>query len=112
MKYQVYITRSGEWYLADVPKLPGCISQGRTEEEALENIRKVIQEYLHVSGSGGHGLSETRTIHVELPERDSAISDKKADLKDPILQFSGLGREVWEGIDPDDYVNREREAWD
>jgi len=31
---------------------------------------------------------------------------------DPILQLSGLGREVWEGIDPDEYVRRERESWD
>jgi len=31
-----------------VPGLPGCWSQGQTEDEALENIRAAIQEYVAV----------------------------------------------------------------
>jgi predicted RNase H-like HicB family nuclease len=33
-------------YVADVPQLPGCMSQGRTVEEALKNVRKAIVAYL------------------------------------------------------------------
>ncbi len=33
-------------YTVYVPSLPGCISQGETKEEALENIREAIELYL------------------------------------------------------------------
>ncbi len=33
-------------YVADVPELPGCMSQGKTVEAALENVRKAIRVYL------------------------------------------------------------------
>jgi predicted RNase H-like HicB family nuclease len=33
-------------YVADVPQLPGCMSQGRTVEAALKNARKAIEVYL------------------------------------------------------------------
>jgi plasmid stability protein len=29
-----------------------------------------------------------------------------------ILELRGLGKEVWQGIDPDEHVERERQAWD
>lgn len=37
-------------YVADVPQLPGCMSQGKTVEAALKNIRKAIIAYLKVAG--------------------------------------------------------------
>ncbi len=33
-------------YVADVPELPGCMSQGRTIESALKNVKKAISLYL------------------------------------------------------------------
>jgi predicted RNase H-like HicB family nuclease len=38
-------------YVADLPKLPGCVSQGKTVEAALRNVRKAIIAYLKVAGS-------------------------------------------------------------
>lgn len=46
MEYETYITFEDGWYIADVPALPGCMSQGRTEEEAIENIKDAINGYL------------------------------------------------------------------
>ncbi len=46
MKYKVALTRSEEGYSVSCPALPCCWSQGDTEEEAVENIRDAIQEYL------------------------------------------------------------------
>lgn len=46
MKYKIMLRRSEEGYSVSVPALPGCWSQGATEEEAIENIRDAIQEYL------------------------------------------------------------------
>jgi predicted RNase H-like HicB family nuclease len=34
------------WIVAECPALPGCISQGRDEKEALENIREAITGWL------------------------------------------------------------------
>jgi predicted RNase H-like HicB family nuclease len=33
-------------YVADVPQLPGCMSQGKTVEAALKNVRQAIRAYL------------------------------------------------------------------
>lgn len=46
MKYRVKLERTDEGYAVWCPGLPGCWSQGATEEEALENIRDAIQTYL------------------------------------------------------------------
>jgi predicted RNase H-like HicB family nuclease len=48
MKYDVFITKEGGWFIADVPALPGCMSQGKIEKEALANIKDAIQGYLEV----------------------------------------------------------------
>jgi predicted RNase H-like HicB family nuclease len=53
MKYRVAILRSDEGYSVSVPGLPGCWSQGTTEQEAVENIRIAIREYLAARGTGG-----------------------------------------------------------
>ncbi len=46
MKYKIVLQESDEGYSVSVPGLPGCWSQGATEEEALDNIRDAIEEYL------------------------------------------------------------------
>jgi predicted RNase H-like HicB family nuclease len=46
MRYQVKLKQSEEGYAIWCPSLPGCWSQGETEEEALENIKDAIETYL------------------------------------------------------------------
>jgi predicted RNase H-like HicB family nuclease len=46
MKYKIILEKTDEGYSVSVPGLPGCWSQGSTEEEAVENIRDAIKEYL------------------------------------------------------------------
>lgn len=46
MKYKIALQKSEEGYSVSVPGLPGCWSQGSTEQEALENIQDAIREYL------------------------------------------------------------------
>jgi predicted RNase H-like HicB family nuclease len=48
MRYKVELIKSDEGYAVGCPELPGCWSQGATEEEAISNIRDAIQEYLSV----------------------------------------------------------------
>jgi predicted RNase H-like HicB family nuclease len=46
MKYKVNLKKSDEGYSVSVPGLPGCWSQGKTEAEALKNIKDAITVYL------------------------------------------------------------------
>ena len=46
MKYRVVLQKTDEGVTASVPGLPGCISEGANEEEALDNIKSAIAEYL------------------------------------------------------------------
>ena len=46
LTYQVLLEKSEEGFAVRCPALPGCWSQGETEEEALANIRSAIAEYL------------------------------------------------------------------
>ncbi len=46
MQYEVKVKRTEEGYAVWCPGLPGCWSQGHTEDEALANIREAISEYL------------------------------------------------------------------
>jgi predicted RNase H-like HicB family nuclease len=46
VKYKIALQQTEEGFSVSVPGLPGCWSQGATEEEALQNIRDAINEYV------------------------------------------------------------------
>ncbi len=49
MRFKVVLEEAEEGgYVVYVPSLPGCVSQGETKEEALENIREAIEVYLDI----------------------------------------------------------------
>ena len=51
--------------IAECPAIPGCVSQGRTEEEAIENIKEAIIGCLEVRAEQGLPLT-VRTVEVDL----------------------------------------------
>ncbi len=66
MKFSVTIDRDeyGVW-IAECPSIPGCVSQGATKDEALENIKEAIQLCLEVRAEKGIPLTiETRQVEV------------------------------------------------
>jgi predicted RNase H-like HicB family nuclease len=63
MKYRIVLHRSEEGFAVSVPGLPGCWSQGTTEQEALDNIRDAIREYLGAVEDEAKGL-DVREIEV------------------------------------------------
>jgi predicted RNase H-like HicB family nuclease len=52
-------------FIAECPSIPGCVSQGKTEEEAEENIRDAIKQCLEVRAEKGLPLTVT-TREVEV----------------------------------------------
>jgi predicted RNase H-like HicB family nuclease len=66
MRFTVTIERDedGMW-VVECPAIPGCVSQGRTKEEALANIQEAIQLCLEVRAERGLPLTiETRQVEV------------------------------------------------
>jgi predicted RNase H-like HicB family nuclease len=63
MIYKVVLQESEEGYSVSCPGLPGCWSQGATEQEALANIKEAITEYLAVVDESVQGL-EVRQVEV------------------------------------------------
>jgi predicted RNase H-like HicB family nuclease len=70
MTYKVVLIHSEEGYSVSCPSLPGCASQGDTEEEALENIKDAIREYLEVVNE----TSKTAVESVEVNLREVQVA--------------------------------------
>ena len=67
MKYRVIIEQDEDGiFVAEVPSLPGCVSQGATRLEALENIREAIEVYLE--SLAAHGEPVPPSISEEIVE--------------------------------------------
>jgi predicted RNase H-like HicB family nuclease len=65
MKFKIALYPSDEGVAVCVPSLPGCWSQGATEEEALTNIAVAIREYLEAEIEPNEG-GEVREIEVAI----------------------------------------------
>jgi predicted RNase H-like HicB family nuclease len=61
--YRVAIRRSEEGFSVSCPGLPGCWSQGATEEEALANIQVAIREYVEAAEELARD-AESRIVEV------------------------------------------------
>jgi predicted RNase H-like HicB family nuclease len=60
----IYIDEDG-YFIAECPSLPGCISQGKTEQEALANIRKAIKGYINALEQDGLPVpEELKSLHL------------------------------------------------
>ncbi|MFO7554611.1 MAG: type II toxin-antitoxin system HicB family antitoxin [Desulfobacterales bacterium] len=64
MKYKIVLNKTDEGYSVSCPGLPGCWSQGKTEAEAIENIKDAIQEYLAAVYAS---VKDSNVREVEIP---------------------------------------------
>ena len=55
----IYPGEDGDW-VVDCPTLPGCISQGKTKEEAVQNIREAIDAYIAALEEDGLSVPQER----------------------------------------------------
>ena len=68
MKFHVTLEQDedGVW-VVECPSIPGCISQGKTKKEAVDNIREAIEACLAVRARQGLPLTiETRQVEVQV----------------------------------------------
>jgi predicted RNase H-like HicB family nuclease len=64
MRYVVTLEEEDGWVIAECPSLPGCVSQGRTREEAITNIRDAIQLSLETRTANGIPIPESIEVEV------------------------------------------------
>jgi predicted RNase H-like HicB family nuclease len=63
---RVILSRKGEWWTARVPSLPGCVAHGRTRQEALSRMRRLLYPWIK-------GLEEAgRPVPPDIDEMDLA----------------------------------------
>ena len=62
IKYEVIIFWSNEdqSFLAEVPELPGCMADGATYQEALNNVEVIIKEWIETARELGRTVPETK----------------------------------------------------
>jgi len=68
MKFLVTIDRDEDGvYVAECPSIPGCVSQGKTEDEAMVNVRDAIKQCLEVRAEKGMPLTVgVREVNIEV----------------------------------------------
>lgn len=68
MKFLITMTQDEDGvFIAECPSIPGCVSQGRTEEEAVKNLQEANTECLEVRTEKGMSLTiPTREIEVQV----------------------------------------------
>jgi len=68
MKFLIAIFQDEDgMFIAECPSIPGCVSQGKTRQEAEKNIQKAIKECLEVRAEKGMPLTvTTRQVEVHV----------------------------------------------
>jgi predicted RNase H-like HicB family nuclease len=68
VKFKVYLEYDAEYngYVAEVPSLPGCMAQGKSEEEVMKNIQEAIKGYLKVAQEKHKVIPSEETRFVEV----------------------------------------------
>ena len=64
MRHVILTPIEDGWWLAEVPSLPGCHTQGETKEEAMANIKEAIESYIASLEEDGEPIPDD--VNVEL----------------------------------------------
>ena len=62
IKYEliIYWSEEDKAFIAEVPELPGCMADGETYEQAVKNVRQVIDEWIETARELGRPIPEPR----------------------------------------------------
>lgn len=56
----IYWSKDDESFLAEVPELPGCMGDGKTQQEALANVSEVMDEWIETAKSLNRPIPEPK----------------------------------------------------
>jgi len=61
-KYEViiYWSQEDKAFIAEVPELPGCMADGETYQEALENVETIAREWVETAGETGRPVPKPK----------------------------------------------------
>lgn len=63
MEFKIVMEKDEDgWLVVTVPSLPGCISQGKTEREAIENIKEAIELHVRSMAEDGMPINKNQKI--------------------------------------------------
>ena len=69
MKYRIIIEQDEDgMFTVECPSLPGCISQGKSQEEALKNIKEAVKLHIRTLAEDGLPLFESKGVKERLVE--------------------------------------------
>ena len=62
IKYEliIYWSEIDEAFIVEVPELPGCVADGETYQEAVQNVEAIIQEWIDTAQSLGRSIPEPK----------------------------------------------------
>ncbi len=67
MKYTVILSQGEDgWIVAEVPALPGCVSQGKTREEAIANASDAVAGYLESLRKHGEPVPAEDSVQIQV----------------------------------------------
>lgn len=61
-KMIIYWSKDDQSFIVEVPELPGCIADGKTYQEALQNAEIIIQEWIETAQELGRKIPETISV--------------------------------------------------
>ncbi|MEN9229531.1 MAG: type II toxin-antitoxin system HicB family antitoxin [Thermostichus sp. DG02_5_bins_236] len=62
MRYEIilYWSQDDNAFIAEVPELPGCMADGSTYQEALQNVEVIMQEWIETAQELGRGIPQPK----------------------------------------------------
>ena len=62
IKYEViiYWSKDDKAFISEVPELPGCMADGQTDQEALENVEEIAREWIETAKQKGRAVPKAK----------------------------------------------------
>jgi len=61
-KYEIiiYWSEDDDTFIAEVPELPGCMADGKTHKEVIENVGRIIEEWINTAKEEGRPIPQPK----------------------------------------------------